>query len=208
MTYKLAIFDFDGTLANSLPWLLKVINTVAARYRFRPVEAHELEDLQGFGPRELLAYIGLPIWKLPLVARHVRNLMGEEIHEIHLYPGVPEMLDRLAERGVEIAIVTSNSEENVRRVLGPRHAELIRHYACKASLFGKRKKLRQVLRATDVPRERIISIGDEVRDIQASHAERLAFGVATWGYSSMEAVQAYGPEEIFFRVEDIPERIT
>ena len=36
--YKLAIFDFDGTLADSFAWFLSVINEVADRYGFRRIE--------------------------------------------------------------------------------------------------------------------------------------------------------------------------
>ena len=40
MRYNLVIFDFDGTLANSLPWFSRVLNEVADRYRFKRVAAH------------------------------------------------------------------------------------------------------------------------------------------------------------------------
>ena len=207
MTYKLAIFDFDGTLADSLPWLLQIVNQVADRYDFRRVSPHELETLRGAAPREMLAHVGLPVWKLPLVARHVRKLMARDIEQIQLFPGVPEMLEALARGGVELAIVTSNSKNNVRRILGPHHAGFIRHYACNASMFGKRRKLRGVIRASGVARHEIISIGDEVRDVHASHAEELAFGAVTWGYASPEALLAYKPREVFHRIEDIAARV-
>ena len=37
--YKLVIFDFDGTLADSFPWFAGVLNGVADRYGFRRVAA-------------------------------------------------------------------------------------------------------------------------------------------------------------------------
>lgn len=33
MRYRLAIFDFDGTLADSFPWFATVVNDVAALRR-------------------------------------------------------------------------------------------------------------------------------------------------------------------------------
>ena len=44
MKYKLAIFDFDGTLADSFPWFLGIINDVADKYRFRQIEDYEVES--------------------------------------------------------------------------------------------------------------------------------------------------------------------
>ncbi len=42
----LVVLDFDGTLADSFGWFCSVLNGVADRYRFRRVEAHEVEELQ------------------------------------------------------------------------------------------------------------------------------------------------------------------
>ena len=38
MTYRLAIFDFDGTLADSFPFFLSVFNTIADRHGFRRID--------------------------------------------------------------------------------------------------------------------------------------------------------------------------
>ena len=46
----------------------------------------------------------------------------------------------LKEAGIALAIVSSNTEANVRHVLGP-CASRFRHYACGASMFGKAKRL-------------------------------------------------------------------
>ena len=41
MRYALAIFDLDGTLADSFPWFLRIVNSVADKHRFRRIEAGE-----------------------------------------------------------------------------------------------------------------------------------------------------------------------
>ena len=51
------------------------------------------------------------------------------------------MLQGLAERGIKLAVVSSNSEANVRRTLGDANAALINYYACGASIFGKPAKV-------------------------------------------------------------------
>ena len=73
MAYKLVIFDFDGTLADTFPWFTAVLNDVAARYRFRRVEAHEVDGLRGYSARQLLDHLGIKPWKLPFIARHMRR---------------------------------------------------------------------------------------------------------------------------------------
>jgi phosphoglycolate phosphatase len=207
MRYRLAIFDFDGTLADSFPWFLGVVNRLAEEHRFRRIEDHEVEALRGHSARQLVDRLGVPAWKMARIARGMRKHMAREIGQIGLFPGVDTLLQGLAARGVHLAIVTSNSIENVMQVLGPRNAELIQDYECGASIFGKRPKLRAVLRATRIPAAEAICIGDEIRDLEAAHAEKIAFGGVSWGYTNPEALCAAGPEEMFESLEEILERL-
>lgn len=203
MRYKLAIFDFDGTLADSFPFLVSVFNDLAARHGFRKVEAHEVEGFRGYGARELMKRLGMPGWKLPIVAAHFTALMRDHIERIRLFDGVDAMLRRLAERGAALAIVSSNSEENVRAVLGAHNTALIREFECGASIFGKRARIRKVLRRTGIPGAEAIYIGDQVTDLLAAGGEKVAFGAVTWGYGTAASLMLRDPAEVFLHVSDI-----
>src|SRR4051794_30734845 len=100
MPYRLAAFDFDGTLADSFGWLMGVMGGVADRYGFRRVGPADVETLRGLTARQMLAFLGLPGWKVPLVAAHVRRLQSRDIDRIALFDGVADMLRRLAAHGV------------------------------------------------------------------------------------------------------------
>lgn len=203
MKYRLVLFDFDGTLADSFPWFLGVLDQLAERHGFRRIAAHEVESLRGYSAGRLVRHLGVPAWKLPGIARHLRRLMAAEIDRIALFPGVAGVLHGLAGRGVRLAIVSSNSTANVRRVLGPANAALIGHFACGASLLGKRSKLRSALRRAGVPAGAALSIGDEIRDLEASRAAGIAFGAVSWGYTEPGALRARGPDEVFASPEEI-----
>ncbi len=203
MKYRLVLFDFDGTLADSFPWFLDMVNRLADEHRFRRLEEHEIEALRGQGARQVVGHLGLSAWKLPRIVSQMRLQMARDIGGIALFPGVDRLLRELAGRGIRLAIVTSNSIENVRRVLGPDNAALIDHYACGASIFGKRPKIRAVLRASGVPAAAAISIGDEIRDLEAARAEGIAFGAVAWGYTNPEALRALTPEEMFASPEEV-----
>ena len=207
MRYGLAIFDFDGTLADSLPWSIGAMNELADRYRFRRVLEEEIETLRGWEVRRIVEHLGVPMWRMPVIVRQMRARMAANVDRIPLFPGVERMLEALEARGVGIAIVTSNSEANVRGILGPRNAARVRHFGAGASIFGKRPKMREVLRESGVPAARAIAIGDEVRDMEAARAEGIAFGAVSWGYGSREALAAHHPAEIFDSVEEIVARL-
>jgi phosphoglycolate phosphatase len=207
MRYKLAIFDFDGTLADSVPWFLHAVNQAADRYRFRRIEEAEAEMLRGQEARRIIQHLDLPVWKLPLVARFMRQQMARQIASISLFAGVDSVLEQLSHAGVKLAIVSTNSEANIRRVLGPRQAALIQHYEGGASVFGKGPRLRKVLRASGVQPNEALCIGDELRDLQAARAEQIPFGAVAWGYTKLKLLLAHSPQEVFTRVDEISQKL-
>ena len=203
MAYKLVIFDFDGTLADSAGWLFGVLNQVANRYDFRRVDEAEIAMLRGRDNREIVRYLGVPAWKLPLIAAHMRRRAARDAAAIPLFEGTPRVLRALKERGVATAVVSSNAEANVRRILGPECTRLVGCYECDASLFGKAARFRRVLERTGTRREDAICVGDEARDIQAAAEAGLASGAATWGYATRGLLERQRPTLVFADMDDM-----
>lgn len=202
MPYSLAIFDLDGTLVDSFPWFLRTINDVADRFGFRRVVHEDIERLRHASTREILDSLDVPVWKLPVIARYARRLKGEAAAEISLFAGAEAMLRTLGENGVQLALVTSDSEVNAREKLGA-SATLFQHFDCAASVFGKPAKFRRVIRRAGVERGKVIAIGDEVRDIEAARAVGIACGAVCWGYAAPAALRALGPDYTFERMDEI-----
>ena len=200
--YRLAIFDLDGTLADSLPWFRRVVNSIADKHRFRRIEDADVEMLRGKSSRDIIAYLEVPIWRMPAIARDMRRLKGQSLDAIPLFAGVDAMLRELSERGVVLAMVSSDSERNVRTALRD-NAALISHFACGASLFGKAAKFRAVLKRTGIAAADAICIGDEVRDGEAARQAGIDFGAVSWGYARPEALRQVSPVLLFDSVADI-----
>ena len=206
MKYHLAIFDSDGTLADTLPWMRSIFNELAEEHGFRRVEPHEYDRFRDLHGAALLRELGLPLWKLPRVMSSMRRRMAAHTGSLSLFPGLSETLHRLVTAGVQLAVVSSNSRENVERVLaGDR--KLITHFACGVSMFGKAAKLRQVLRLSGVQKQHAIFIGDEIRDAEAAHKVQIAFGPVTWGQHSLPTLRAQNPTEIFSTVREIADKL-
>ena len=207
LKYRLVIFDSDGTLADTLPWMRSVFNELAQEHGFRRVEPHEDERFRHLHGNALLRELGLPLWKLPRVVTAMRRRMAEHTGQFSPFPGISEALARLAAGGAQLAVVSSNSRENVERVLGAENARLITHWACGVSMLGKAAKLRQVVRQSGVPKEGAIYIGDELRDAEAAAKAGLAFGAVTWGQHGAEVLGTQHPAEIFATVQEMADRL-
>ena len=201
MTLRLAIFDFDGTLADSFPWFTSVLNQVAARYHFRPVTAEEVGLLRRLDARQILSHLAVPGWKVPLIAAHMRQLQARA--DIAPFPALPALLDGLAGDGLRLALVSSNQEANIRRSLGPALFARFEQVECGAGLFGKAGRLRRVADRSGLAKNEIAAIGDEIREIEAARAAGLAAIAVGWGYTDAEALAAQAPDHLARTPEEL-----
>ncbi|WP_020595171.1 HAD-IA family hydrolase [Spirosoma panaciterrae] len=201
--FKLVIFDFDGTLANSFPFFRQAFNTLADIYQFKRITPEEVDEVRGLTVRQMMKHVGMPAWKMPFVARTFIRLMGDSINQIQLFEGIADLLKQLASQGVQLAIVSSNSEENIRRVLGTESASLIRYYRCGTAVFGKSSQFRKVAAKSGIAPQNILCIGDEVRDLEAARKEHMAFGAVAWGFTRTDIFNTYSDIERFHTVDDI-----
>ncbi|KAA2234831.1 HAD hydrolase-like protein [Salinarimonas soli] len=203
MPYRLVIFDFDGTLADSAAWFHGVINGVALRYGFRTVSDEDIPRLRRQDNRAIIRHLGVPAWKLPFVANHMRGLAARDADRIRLFEGAEALLRGLKERGLVVAVVSSNREDSIRRIMGPEVAGFVDVFACGASLFGKAAKFGRVMRLTGIAARETIAIGDEARDIEAATQAGIASGAVSWGYADPDFLRERSPTVLFERMDDI-----
>ncbi|NOJ40774.1 HAD-IA family hydrolase [Bradyrhizobium australiense] len=204
--YRLAIFDFDGTLADSLPWFRSSFDDMVARFNLTPVPAEEMEGLRGLSAREIMARLNVSKWQLPDIVSDMRKRKLAAASEISLFNDIPAMLTELQHLGIKVAIVSSDSEASVRKVLGAA-TTLITRFDCGAAMFGKHWKFRRVARRLSVTPSETICIGDEIRDIEAAQAAGMDSGAVAWGYALPAALQAAGPTHFFNSIEEMTQRL-
>jgi len=207
LKYKLIILDFDGTLADTFPWFVKNIGAVADKYGFKHIKDEEVEELRNFDAKHMLKHVGFPMLKLPLIATHMRGLMKKEIHTIKLFDGVPEMLHKLHDAGLTLAVVSTNSQENVKSVLGADLSALVTDYECGVSLFSKEAKLKKISHKCKIPLSEAIYIADELRDFESAQNVGLDLGAVGWGYTNPAALNKLQPTLFFEFVGEIAEKI-
>ncbi len=195
--YELVVFDLDGTLVDSFDFFVQAHNRLAPKHHLRPIAPHEAAAWRHCPPREIMALVGLARWRLPWVARDFVRLMRDTGDGLRRFPGTDQALRHLHAQGLRLAVVSSNSADNCRRLLGP---ELCQRMACidgGASLFGKRTRLQRVLRRLHVPPHQAIYVGDQLTDADAARAAGLAFGAVSWGYGAPSALARARPDHTF-----------
>lgn len=205
--YRLVIFDFDGTLADSLPWFRASFQDMIARFDLAPVRDDEVEGLRGLSAREIMARLDVSMWQLPAIVSDMRKRKLAAASGISLFEAIPAMLDELQRKRIRTAIVSSDTEASVRQVLGPTAARIDR-FDCGAAIFGKHWKFRRVARKLGVKPSETVCIGDELRDIDAAKAAGMDSGAVAWGYALPGALQAAGPTHLFNSIEEMTRRLS
>lgn len=203
MKYRLAIFDFDGTLANTQAFFAGIFNEIAQRHRLSQIDPADYEALRHLNVRQMMRHIGLSRWKLPWVTRSFLKAMQLRADEIALFPGVEDLLQTLHRESVELAIVSSNSERNIRRILGEGNCQLFSQFQCGVSIFGKARRIRKVVRRCRVAQDQAIYIGDQTTDAEAAKSSRVAFGAVSWGFETAETLSKTQPDELFESVDSL-----
>lgn len=197
MKYKVAIFDFDGTLADTFPFIMSILDYLTDTYHVDRIDPGDLPQLRKLTIPQLMDHLNFPRWKMALVGRNVRKLMLKNIHQISLFDGIDAVLKDLAELGITLVLVSSNSYDNVVKVLGEQNADYFSHFECGVSLFGKNGRYKKVLRKFGVDPSEVISIGDELRDLEASRKVNIPFGAVSWGFTDPEVFETRSPNHIF-----------
>ena len=208
MKYDLAAFDFDGTLANTLPWFESILDEVADKYGFRKANAAERAELRYRNAHDILKILGVPLWKLPAIMAHVRQMMRDGAPHVQLFDGIADALTTLRATGLRMTVLSSNSTTNVQRVLGPQATQWFDDFECGTDMFGKSAKLKRLLARHGIAPQRCILIGDEMRDIDAARKAGVHVASVAWGYNHVDALREHKPDDVIMTVAELPAKLT
>jgi phosphoglycolate phosphatase len=192
-TPRAIIFDFDGTLADTLSAIIKLINEHAVEYRFTPLGEKDIEMMRGMSNLEIIKKYHIPIVKLPAFMLHIQNELHQRIHKVELFPGVKDLVLGLKARGIRLGILTSNSRENVKKLLQARGIDVFDFVHSESNIFGKTRALEHLLRKYGLRKEETLYVGDETRDIEACQRAGIPVAAVTWGFHRQDLLRAKGP---------------
>jgi phosphoglycolate phosphatase len=195
MAVRTAIFDFDGTVADTFEQVVAVLNELAPEFNYRTADAAEVEVLRGLPPPEVAQRLELPWHKVPLLVARVRSELSKRMGRVRPCSGVPEALRRLRAEGVTLGLLTSNNRHNVELFLGqnPITFDFIN---TGSGLWSKDRRLAALLRRRKLEPAETAYIGDEIRDIEAARRCGVRAIAVAWGYTKPELLSGYAPDRL------------
>lgn len=206
MPKSLILFDFDGTIANTLESIITIMNNLSDEFGFKKIQKNEIEFLRDKRPRQILKSLGISLFKLPFVIKKVRKEIN--LHIASLSPSVDLLpaLKYLKRNNFKIGIVTTNTEDNVRKFLHANNLDFFDLFYTTKKIFGKDRTISKIVKDMRIEKSKVYFIGDEVRDIQAGKKAGVKTVGVSWGYNTRKALDREKPDHLIdspFELENI-----
>lgn len=192
---KFILFDFDGTLAFTIEYILDIVNRNREKFKTPLVSMKDFNALRDMPPMDILKKYGISLPKLAYMSVVVRMELNQHITEINVVNGIPKLLERLKKEKYKMGIMTSNSEANVKKFL--KKNGLLKYFSLFQSgigMFGKTGVINSFLKKANLSPEDVIYIGDEIRDIESSRKSKVEVVAVGWGFNSKKALLAHKPD--------------
>lgn len=193
---KLLIFDFDGTIADTLKVSLTIANELAQDFGWEEVDREQFFELKQKSVPELMKMAGISPVKLPRVLRKARRSFKRHLAEVPPVSGMPEVLQQLKDNGFQLGVLTSNTKRNVKRFLAVHDLQLFDFIYAPDKLNGKGVVLKKILRKYRLTPAEIVMIGDELRDMEAAQSIPIDGIGVTWGFHNADHLQQAGPRYV------------
>lgn len=197
--FDLIIFDWDGTLIDSIDWIVNCLQ-YAAEQCGRPIpEAQAAKDVIGLSITSACGKL-FPTadeeMRARLVACYQQAFLSREIGQEDLFPGVYAMLVELKQAGYQLAVATGKTRVGLQRAMRATNTEeLFCVTRCSDETASKPdpKMLHEIMSHTKVPNGRSLMVGDSVHDLQMAMNAQISSIAVSCGAHPEDILKQYSP---------------
>jgi len=197
------IFDFDGTIADTFHYLLRIGNRLSEEFQFNKIDPDEVEDMKDKNVQEAIRHLNIPILKVPMIVAKAKSELHKEIASVEPIEGLKEILLQLKSLGHSMGILTSNSSKNVMSFLGNHELNFFDFIRATPKIWSKNWGLKALMDDNHLKLSDVIYIGDETRDIDAAKKAGVRSAAVTWGYNSCKALEAHHPDYLIHNPQEL-----
>jgi phosphoglycolate phosphatase len=203
------IFDFDGTIADTLNAVVKIVNDHSEHFGYKKVTKQDIPYLQGKKPREILSHLGISIFKLPSWVKKIHSEINKEITYMTPTVNISPLLSELSDdKDVHLGILTSNTQENVQQFLEKNELDFFEFVRTGKSVFGKSHMINKIMKQQRLNQNDVFYVCDEVRDVEAARKSGIKSVAVTWGYNTKNALVKENPDFLVTTPDELREIIT
>lgn len=200
--YKVCIFDLDGTLTDTLESLAYSVNATLRELGLGQITDEQCKAFVGNGARHLIER-SIEVAGDPELARideamevYGRIFKVNCTYHVKPYPGVEQMLQRLKERGIKLAVLSNKPHVQTQDVVKTFFDEKLFDWIQGQKEGVPRKPDPEaaifIANKLGVSSEECVYIGDSDVDMQTGNAAGMKTIGVTWGFRSKEVLVEHG----------------
>ncbi len=198
------LFDFDGTLVDSLNCVIEKAILLSKTYNFKTISDKEIETLKELSTKELIQSLHIPLYQIPTLIRQMRRHLKNEMPNLEPAAHILPVIESLHLAQFSLGILTSNSIDNVSSWLKTHDvAHFFDFIHTESQFLSKRRLLKKTIKSYQIDKTRTFYIGDETRDIEAAKKNKIKSIAVTWGYHSEQLLVKHQPEFIARHPDDL-----
>jgi phosphoglycolate phosphatase len=197
--FDLIIFDWDGTLINSIDWITDCLQHAALQCDCPIPESQAAKDVIGLSINRAMQTLFPEVDEQTLkqlVACYSRKYLSKQITQDDLFPGVYEMLVQLNETGYRLAVATGKTRTGLQEALqatGTEELFSVTRCADETASKPDPRMLNEIIQHTHATKERTLMVGDSIHDLQMAFNAHISVVAVACGAHSAEFLQQYNP---------------
>lgn len=208
MKYNTVVFDLDGTLINTIPDIVTVVNSVIGQIGMTEKTEGQIRTGVGFGIEHLLRTLGVPEqWNSPLAFEVEGGYALLKDSKASVYSGVREMLEEISSSGIKMLVLSNKPQRGLEKSI-TEHLYFADFLAVRGSRVGTPAKplpdvILEMLREFNISPESVLMVGDGEPDVLVSKAAGVDCLSVLWGFRTREELEEAGAELFAETPEDV-----
>ena len=209
MTIKIAIFDWDGTIVDSVDHIADSLHKAAADLGFPTLEKAAYKNIIGLGMVDALKTL-YPDAQDPDIESirlaYSRYFFSKEATPQQIFPGMTELIVSLRQRGLGAAVATGKSRRGLDAAF--QSSGLQSHFDISRCADETRSKphpkmLEEILAFYQLNPHEAVMIGDTTYDLEMAHRIGMPSIGVRWGVHDDERLSRFSPAAIVGSVTEL-----
>lgn len=197
--FDLIIFDWDGTLINSIDWIAHCLQQAAIDCHCPMPETQAAKNVIGLSIHKAMHTLFPEVDEQTLnqlIASYSQHYFSKDMNHHDLFPGVYDMLTHLKDLGYQLAVATGKTRAGLTLALkatGTEHLFCITRCADETASKPDPRMLQEIITHTQTAKERALMVGDSIYDLQMALNASISSIAVSCGANSATSLQAFQP---------------
>jgi len=197
--FDLLIFDWDGTLINSIDWIAHCLQQAAIDCHCPMPETQAAKNVIGLSINKAMHTLLPDVDEHTLnqlIASYSQHYFSKTMNHHDLFPGVYDMLMQFKDQGYQLAVATGKTRAGLTVALkatGTEHLFCITRCADETASKPDPRMLHEIISHTQTVKEHVLMVGDSIHDLQMAVNASISSIAVSCGANSAASLQAYQP---------------